>query len=447
MPRSDNMKFKIGWELEATKRANKTHKAINITGDGSVHGSGVEYRMKKDFVHDRFAVMEALRHLTSDRVLRTDSSCGFHVHLSPERKTRSMQAWVGWMVTLARMVENEAFMAVPPSRQNNSFCRKWESDDDSVKAKRYRSSKYDNDERYKWLNVVEVYRRGGIKTVEIRLLGSTHRFSYLGAWVAFCYAMGLEAWKLINDPSHLLKSVNKLKNMLRQIERHLKDRRNSSFNIAREMMERYDLFPSMLSYNYYKYKTNQQIEESKELRENLLRRFKWKNIYRKRLGILYKITKNTKLVKQHQRSNGFAYTNDFRGFANYLRDVIKRYHEEQKEAKKAGHDLQIIEHDPSYPLGNVEPVSSIVAETRRLINERRDNERLRGNTIQWRYYNNSNPPLNGEVGHIEGVRFVDPSPPIEVENDEMAGAMRYVVNSEVLNINNGTNEPNQEENT
>lgn len=196
--------FTLGWELEATGRARRALPGVEVGHDGSVNGDAVEYRVKRSLVFTPNASLDALRNLTMDPFLKIDSSCGFHVHVGLGHRTHKLHAWAAWFVTLAREIEPFAFEAVPPSRRHNSYCKMWKAfSTESVLTKRYDQSKGSNPARYNWINPVEIFRPRGIRTIEVRLMGDSKRYSYLLAWISACRLMAFSAWALTSDPSRL----------------------------------------------------------------------------------------------------------------------------------------------------------------------------------------------------------------------------------------------------
>lgn len=201
---SDLPPLTLGWELEATHHARRRLEGISLDHDGSVNGESLEYKIKRSWAFEPTKSIQALRELTTDPFLRTDGSCGFHVHIGLGTRTRKLPHWAAWFVTLAREVERDAFEAVPESRRQNRYCRSWKSgSNDSIIKKQYSGAKYSNGDRYQWVNPVEVFRPGGIRTIEVRLMGGTHRYTYLLAWTSVCRLMAMSAWALVHDPSRL----------------------------------------------------------------------------------------------------------------------------------------------------------------------------------------------------------------------------------------------------
>jgi hypothetical protein len=209
------VRFTLGWELEANRRARRTPPNVSVDSDGSVSGDGTEYKIQSSVVTNPTTVLEALRALTGDAQIRVDRTCGYHVHIGlQDQSTATERLFASWMVALARVIESEAFLAVPESRRNNTFCRRFTGarpDTNSVMTRAYSDHKYGNDSRYYWLNVVEMFRPRGIHTVEVRLLGNVRRFSYLLAWTSVCQLMAKSAWRLMSDPSAMIEETEKLK--------------------------------------------------------------------------------------------------------------------------------------------------------------------------------------------------------------------------------------------
>ena len=211
--------FTFGWELEACIAASDDNipSSINIKEDASVNEDGKEYVLSESAVNDSNKGLNALEQLLDDEYINVDKSCAFHVHLGLPKRNRISKQWAGWMVVLGRLVEDKAFQAVPMSRRSNNYCRKLSLSTEPIQARFYPKEKYRNDSRYYWINVVEMFREEGIKTVEIRLLGNTKRWEYCLAWISVCHLMAQAALRLVKDPSRLAQEVEKLNNIFEQI--------------------------------------------------------------------------------------------------------------------------------------------------------------------------------------------------------------------------------------
>jgi hypothetical protein len=219
-PRIPKIEFSLGWELEANHCASRVPAGVDQITDGSVNGDSAEYVVRPTLVKSAKYVLGLLKDLVHSPELNTDKSCGFHVHFAPKGVSLSkMRQWAVMAEWLGTRIENEAFSAVPDARQDNQYCRKIEL---TKRGTRFSASKYSNQRRYHWLNTVEMFRPSGIRTVEIRLLGNTHRWKYLLAWTLFSLMLGQEAWKLIHNPLEGESSVAKLKRMLEAIRTEIK---------------------------------------------------------------------------------------------------------------------------------------------------------------------------------------------------------------------------------
>lgn len=229
----------LGWELEATNRARKHVPGVECGHDGSVHGQSLEYRIKRELVFTPEKSLAALRMLTTDPYLQVDESCGFHVHVGLGRRTRKLHDWAEAFVQLARDTEAEAFSAVPSSRRENGYCRSWKQSPHSIIANQYSASKGANRDRYNWVNPVEIFRPGGIRTVEIRLMGHTKRYTYLLAWVSVCRMMAMSAWAVAHSITRMEQERIEIKKAWGLVRDNFLQR-----NIAPEVVARTALYLS-----------------------------------------------------------------------------------------------------------------------------------------------------------------------------------------------------------
>jgi hypothetical protein len=218
--RVPKVSFSLGWELEANHKPRRYPNGVELISDGSVNGDSAEFIVLPSLVKSPKFVLGLLKDLVHAPEMNTDKSCGFHIHLSPRGKSlETMRKWALACETLALAVEFEAFAAVPDARQSNSYCRRITPLEIGT---RFQSSKYGNDRRYHWLNTVEMFRPGGIRTVEVRLLGNTHRWKYLLSWATFCLALAHGAWKLVYKPESKEAIVSKLLKQLALIKDEIK---------------------------------------------------------------------------------------------------------------------------------------------------------------------------------------------------------------------------------
>lgn len=213
--RSKKLNFTLGWELEANHVPTRIPKGINHISDGSVNGDGAEFVVLPAITKSPKYVLGLLKELVHAPKLNTDKSCGYHVHVSASNLTiREMREWAIATEHLAMMIEDAAFKAVPDARQSNSYCRRIRP---ITNGTSFHSRKYSNDRRYHWLNTVEMFRPGGIHTLENRLLGNTHRWKYVLAWSLFSMELARRGWELTLKPFDSSEHVNALTEMLQRI--------------------------------------------------------------------------------------------------------------------------------------------------------------------------------------------------------------------------------------
>ena len=218
-PKIPKVKFSLGWELEANHGAVRSPAGVQIHSDGSVNGDSMEYVVMPTLVKSVTYVLGLLKDLVHAPELNTDKSCGFHVHVAPMGiKVPVMRRWAIIAQSLAKAIEAEAFAAVPDARQSNQYCRKIVL----LNGMRFSASKYSNDSRYNWLNIVEMFRPAGIRTIEVRLLGNTHRWKYLAAWSLFSLELGRQAWRVLHNPLAHDSAVQSLQYLLSRIKDEIK---------------------------------------------------------------------------------------------------------------------------------------------------------------------------------------------------------------------------------
>ena len=200
-------------------------KEIAVQHDGSVGGAQLEFILAYGYIHNPAAGIEALQKLLLTKV-SVDASCGFHVHVGlPSRvpPSRSLP-WAGWFETLGRLIEKEMWKAVPENRRRlpaAKYCGSLLGSDTPISKREFSSNKSANHRRYTWINTVEMFRPGGIRTVEIRAAGNVRHYAYCMGWIAFCYQLARSAWTLAHDVSFLQNEAQTLKEFLRIIETRL----------------------------------------------------------------------------------------------------------------------------------------------------------------------------------------------------------------------------------
>lgn len=210
----------LGWELEANRVANKVPNGVEQIGDGSVNGDGAEYVVMPAVTKSPRYVLGLLKDLVHAPNLNTDESTGFHVHVSASNVTLPrMRQWALATEHLAMMIEDLAFKAVPDSRKDNQYCRRIRP---LTSGHRFVSSKYSNDRRYHWLNTVEMFRPNGIRTIENRLLGHTHRWKYVLSWALFTMELATHGWELAHKPFTVNDHVSPLESLLKAIMTEIK---------------------------------------------------------------------------------------------------------------------------------------------------------------------------------------------------------------------------------
>lgn len=210
----------LGWELEANHVPLRTPAGVEQIDDGSVNGDGAEFVVLPAITKSPRYVLGLLKELVHAPRLNTDKSCGYHVHVSASNvSTNKMRQWAIATEHLAMQIEDKAFNAVPDSRKDNSYCRRIVPIRSGTS---FQGRKYGNDRRYHWLNTVEMFRPGGIGTIEVRLLGNTHRWKYLLAWSTFCMELASRGWALSQRPFDIKPHIDALTEMLESIAAEIK---------------------------------------------------------------------------------------------------------------------------------------------------------------------------------------------------------------------------------
>jgi hypothetical protein len=219
--RNIKLNFTLGWELEANHVPIRIPTGVDYTGDGSVNGDGAEYVVLPAITKSPRYVLGLLKDLVHAPNLNTDKSCGFHVHVSASNlaSVARMRQWAIATEHLAKEIEDLAFKAVPDSRRGNSYCKRITP---ITNGTSFNAHKYSNSRRYHWLNTVEMFRPGGIRTIEVRLLGHTHRWKYLLAWTLFSMELARRGWELANHPFDMITHKLALGEILVQIAKEIK---------------------------------------------------------------------------------------------------------------------------------------------------------------------------------------------------------------------------------
>lgn len=220
--RSMKLNLTLGWELEANHvPSTSIPNGIERISDGSVDGDGAEFIVMPAVTKSPRYVLGLLKDLVHMPKLNTNKSCGFHIHVSASNLASSarMKQWAIATEHLGTLIEDLAFKSTPDSRKDNQYCRRIVPLSSGTS---FSSNKYSNDRRYHWLNTVEMFRPGGIRTIEIRLLGHTHRWKYLLAWSLFCMELARRGWEISNNPFEVSSHVDALSRLLINIEKDVK---------------------------------------------------------------------------------------------------------------------------------------------------------------------------------------------------------------------------------
>ena len=187
-----------GDEYQANDKAicnlRQKHEDMNLTGDGSLN-CGIELRTKPlyglDFIND---IKESCAALLSEGYT-VKQTCGLHVHLDATKRTEDE---IKRFIRYYMVFEPLLFAMLPPSRQDNHYCKKLNRNftlDEFDKAKhldyslyktentgelnRHKRNHYD-DMRYHALNFHSYFYRG---TVEFRMHNGTLSPEKIIAWV------------------------------------------------------------------------------------------------------------------------------------------------------------------------------------------------------------------------------------------------------------------------
>lgn len=219
--RNLKLNFTLGWELEANHVPTRIPAGVEHIEDGSVDGDGAEFVVLPAVTKSPRYVLGLLKDLVHAPRLNTNKSCGFHVHVSASNlaSVARMRQWAIATEHLALQVEDLAFKAVPDARQGNSYCRRIVPINHGTS---FSANKYNNTRRYHWLNIVEMFRPNGIRTIEIRLLGNTHRWKYLLAWTLFSMELARRGWDVANKPFNVSEHVDALGTILQRIAEEIR---------------------------------------------------------------------------------------------------------------------------------------------------------------------------------------------------------------------------------
>jgi hypothetical protein len=219
--RVHKLDFTLGWELEANHVPMRIPAGVKQISDGSVDDDGAEFIVMPAVTKSPRYVLGMLKDLVHAPGLNTNKSCGFHVHVSASNLSSlaRMRQWAIATEHLALQVEDLAFKAVPDARHGNSYCHRIVP---LSHGTAFSLNKYNNNRRYHWLNIVEMFRPAGIRTIEIRLLGNTHRWKYLLAWTLFSMELARRGWDVRNRPFDVAGHVDALGEILTKISKDIR---------------------------------------------------------------------------------------------------------------------------------------------------------------------------------------------------------------------------------
>ena len=222
-------KVYTGWELEATESdINADEYGIEQKEDGSVNGDGLEYVSPKQGLVES---MKLLKKVLSDSHVVVNKSCGFHTHISLSsdefklRKniSRHKARFLNNLMALGKIYQERLYKVAPESRRSGSYSHPLSQCKANVRKMlgTLSSRKYVNNKRYEWINFTEMYRSGGLGTVEFRILGNTKRFEYILSFTVFYALLVYHAYKMhvTSSPDSLLEAFADLDMQLSQIER------------------------------------------------------------------------------------------------------------------------------------------------------------------------------------------------------------------------------------
>jgi hypothetical protein len=222
--------------------------------DGSVNGDSLEYISRRP--HTPLRAMRHLQEFMDMYEPKLDDSCGIHFHISIRPKLedqmtvetmrkiekkykKKLNMFSNNLYMLASIYEEELFKVLPQSRNGNSFCRKLRTSlnrrgDVKKKMGNLSSHKYNNNQRYCWLNFVELYRPDGIRTVEFRALGDTENIVEIVAFYTLFLIMfwGALQIDILTEPATLKEIMD---NITKQFRRITQIKAGKASNVQKDM--------------------------------------------------------------------------------------------------------------------------------------------------------------------------------------------------------------------
>ena len=199
-----NVALTYGCELEVVKLSPNAGSIIQANNFDQHHDASIQPSSEASEIISRPAPLtfnpESAKCSFDLRVLenlskcaeKVNKTCGFHLHVKPQHGNWTPEQ-SSTFLTACILIEEQIFTLVPNSRRSNRFCLrianafKGEELENTDFLGQVSSRKYSNDKRYCWLNLTETKRPGGHGTIEIRLLGSVKRISYIEAWCSLWF--------------------------------------------------------------------------------------------------------------------------------------------------------------------------------------------------------------------------------------------------------------------
>ncbi|MEK6885235.1 MAG: amidoligase family protein [Nanoarchaeota archaeon] len=228
----------MGWEVECNKFKENVYDSqryywLEKKYDGSVIPGGHEFIQRRPNLY-----LESLKELWvffKEFNPEVNKTCGLHMHYSIMHplfdNLKTKNKFFNNLISIASIYEKRIFSLVPKSRRDNRYClpissalsRAQATKDNKLKDRQLlgdiHRDKYSNGQRYSWINFVELYRQGGHKTVEFRLLGNTVRYFYITG-MSYLYAqMVLTAWNMIDfSPIEYAENIKEIERIICLLE-------------------------------------------------------------------------------------------------------------------------------------------------------------------------------------------------------------------------------------
>ena len=221
----------IGWELEVSnhvygQKFERRHKDVEHKSDGSLSGDRcLEIVLREPQAFEKS--LETLKEVITKYEVQVNKTCGFHVHVGLQPKNK--KSMINNLLIMGTAIEDDMYGSIPDSRSNNQYClrigKRFKVNEEMLAKKvgQVNDSKYNNDKRYCWLNIIEMIRNGGLGTIEIRSMGDAKDFIYLSNWIYFAakfvnYANVLD----LKDAVSVKSAIKDLRTLLSYIKENKK---------------------------------------------------------------------------------------------------------------------------------------------------------------------------------------------------------------------------------